>query len=74
MARGAARHGGEIDVRGEIAIARRRERIDVAMGAQGLQRVAESGDRVAIVDEERRAALLDEPRAEFEHEADGRTG
>ena len=39
---GAARHGGEIDMGGEIAIARRGERIDIAVGAQRLQRVAEA--------------------------------
>ena len=61
-------------MRGEVAIAGRGERIDVAVGAQRLQRVAEAGDRVAVVDQQRRAALFDQPRAEFEHEADGRTG
>ena len=65
----AARHGGEIDMGGEIAIPRRGERVGVAVRAQGLERVAEPGDRMSVIDEERRAALLHQPCAEFEHEA-----
>ena len=65
---GAARHGGEIDVGGEIAIARGGERIDIAVGAQRLQRVAITGYGVAVIDQERRSALFDEPSAEFEHQ------
>jgi len=39
------------------------------MGAQSLQRVAEAGDRVPVVEKQSRAALLGQPRREFEHEA-----
>ena len=65
---GAAGHRGEIDVRGEIAFPGHGERVDEAMGAQRLQRVAEPGHGMAVVDHERRATLLHEPRAELEHE------
>ena len=64
----AARHRGEIDMGGQVAVAGRGKRVDVAMCAQGLKRVAEAGDRMAVVDQQRRAALLHQPRAEFEHE------
>ena len=37
---GAARHGREIDMGGEVAIARRGQRVDISVGAQRLQRVA----------------------------------
>ena len=65
----AARHRGEVHMRGEVAFARVGQRVDRAMGAHRLQRVAEAGGGVAVVEEQRRAALFDQPRAEFEHEA-----
>ncbi len=39
------------------------------MGAHRLQGIAEAGGRWPVIDEQRRAALFGEPRAEFEHEA-----
>ena len=39
------------------------------MRTQRLERVADAGDRVAVVDQQRGAALLHDPAAEFEHEA-----
>ena len=67
----AARHGGEIDMGGQVAFARLGQRVDLPMGAHGLQRIAKAGGGAAVVEEQRRAALFGQPRAEFEHEAVG---
>src|SRR5208337_5422275 len=53
---------------GEIAIPRRGERVDIAVRAQGLKRIAQAGDRMTVIDEQRGAALPDQPCAELEHE------
>ena len=59
----ATRERGEIDLGGEVRLAGIGERIGEFMRAHGLQRVAERGRGVAIVDDQRRAAVLrDAPR------------
>ena len=57
LARGR-RHRREIDVRGQIALARRLERIGKAMARHRLQRVAALARRIAIIDDQRDAAML----------------
>src|SRR6185437_13597788 len=64
----ASRHRGEIDMRGEVALAGRNERVDISVRAQGLQSVAKPGDGVAVVDQQGRAALFRDPGAKFEHQ------
>ena len=53
----AARHRGEIDMRGDVGLAGVDQRIDHLVRAQRLQRVAEAGDAMSVVDEQRDAAL-----------------
>ncbi len=45
---------GEIDMCGQVGFAGARERFGVVLAAHGLQRVAEAGRVVAVVDKERR--------------------
>ena len=71
---GAARHRGEIDVRGDVAFAGLDQRVDDAMAAHRLQRVAERGDGVAVVDEQREPALPRQPPARARRSADARPG
>ena len=47
----------EIDMRGQVALARFVERIGIGVAAHRLQRVADRGAFIAIVDDQRRAAL-----------------
>ena len=53
---------------GEVRLAGIDERVDHAVGSHGLQRIADPGEGVAIIDEQRDAALFDEPAGEFEHQ------
>ena len=66
---GAARHRGEIDMGGDVDFAGIGQRIDHAMRAQGLQRLAKSGRRMAVVDEQSRPALSRQTSADLEHQA-----
>ena len=61
------REGGEIHLRGEVGFAGRLQGISMAMGLHRLQRVAEAGSCVAVVDEEGREGRAE--RRQFVGEA-----
>ena len=49
--------GFEIDVGGEVCLARVGKRVNAGTGADGLERIAEARTRVAVIDHERGAAV-----------------
>ncbi len=60
---GGVHHRGEVGVDGQVGLAGGGQGIDLLMAAQRLQGVAEAGLGAAVVDQQRRAAVLHEPVA-----------
>src|SRR6185295_7699998 len=63
---GGNRERLEIDVGGQVYVARGRERIDEGVAANRLQSVTGRALGVAVVDDEGRTALVDQPPAQRE--------
>ena len=66
-ARGA-RQSSEIDVRGQIRVSRGSERIDIGVARHRLQTFAKRCLLIAVVNEQQRAAVGDEPRGDVADE------
>ena len=68
---GGERKGLEIDMGGQIDLARRLQRIDEGVAADRLQGVAGRALDVAVIDHQRRAALMHQPAAERQRQIVG---
>ena len=64
-----ARERGEIDMGGEVGLARLGQRIDELMRLDRLQGLAEGGADIAVINHQRRAVLGDDARGDPGHQA-----
>ena len=69
---GAARQGRKVDMGGQVRFAGLGQRIDESMGLHGLQRFAEPGGRVAIIDDQRSPSLAHQAGRDRAGDAAGR--
>ena len=71
--RGAGKRG-EIDMGGEVGLAGFGERVGIGVAAHRLQRVAEGGTLVAVVDDQRRTAVDGDACGQGRHDGGGGGG
>ena len=65
---GARRERREIDMRGEVGLAGAVQHVHMVMRLDRLQRVADAGSQMAVVDEQAGAAMAGDPRGDRLHQ------